>query len=722
MRPRGRLLATGLARLFLLSLMLQTVLPSPAADAQAPLTRVADIRRLSREQAVAERQVRVRGVCTLVRLGNFFFHDGDEGIWVTATSQPVNGLAARAWEKGVLEVGAELEIKGVTTAGGYAPSIFLREARRVGERELPMARRVPFERILAGNEDAQRVEVEGVVQDAGQQWGEDIRMILNVGGNRCIVAVPTDRATAERWVDARVRVRGMCAPDYNSRAQAVGAKIMLNGPQDIEVLSPAPEDPFAARSVELSQLMHFSADADPFRRRLTEGTVIFAVPGDFFFLQNGELSVRVRAPGSTARPGQRLAVAGFLDRHAMFAELENAVTRAIGEAPIPEPVPATVAQLLSTDKRASWMRASASDLNGRAVVVRGVLRQVDWLRERVPERILAEADGKPFDVRFPIAQEMRAEEAARWVTGAEILCSGVAELTFAEKISVTGEFPPTGFHLWLAKPGDVRVERLPPWWTPQRLALALGGTGALVALLFAWSWLLRRRVERQTRIIAEKNQLEAAHAERERIARDLHDEIGANLTHISILSTVAGNPETTPELVRRHTGEAAAVAQQTIRAFDEILWSINPREDSLQSLSHYLCRCVEETLAPSGIAHRFTLDENFPTTPVPPQSRHGLLLALKEALHNILKHAAAKRVEMRCAVEGASFLMSIADDGRGFDPAAAEPPRGRERQGLGNLRHRLADLGGECRIESAPGTGTRITFRLPLADQSSTIQ
>ena len=228
----------------------------------------------------------------------------------------------------------------------------------------------------------------------------------------------------------------------------------------------------------------------------------------------------------------------------------------------------------------------------------------------------------------------------------------------------------------------------------------------VLSLAFAASrWVVGLRFQRQ----------HALDQERVRIARDLHDEIGANLSHISILSSLAAKPGTAPDTSRAHNSEVANVARQTILAFDEILWSINPKNDSLQSLSHFICRRTEEILAPAKLACQFELDESFPNRFVPPQRRHGLLLAVKEALHNILKHAGATRVELRCMMDAAVFVVLMSDNGCGFDPqAVASATQRRQGHGLENMRRRLAELGGECRLESSAGNGTRITFRLPL--------
>jgi len=159
----------------------------------------------------------------------------------------------------------------------------------------------------------------------------------------------------------------------------------------------------------------------------------------------------------------------------------------------------------------------------------------------------------------------------------------------------------------------------------------------------------------------------------------------------------------------------AEVARRTILAFDEILWSINPKNDTLQSLSHFICRSVEEILAPAGVAYHFALDESFPEREVPPHRRHGLLLAVKEALHNIIKHAGATRVEVQCSMDSGAFVVRVADDGCGFDPQASRTAaRRRQGSGLENMRRRLAELGGEWCLESRVGGGTQVVFRMPL--------
>jgi signal transduction histidine kinase/ligand-binding sensor domain-containing protein len=265
--------------------------------------------------------------------------------------------------------------------------------------------------------------------------------------------------------------------------------------------------------------------------------------------------------------------------------------------------------------------------------------------------------------------------------------------------------------VWSEKSATLSLMIDPFWWETAWFRIggplvAFGLVGGFIVL-----WLRRRYQFRIERL----ELLRAMEKERARIAADLHDEIGANLTHISILSTLAAKPETEQNTSRQHNTEVTSVARQTIQAFDEILWSVNPKNDTLKSLSHFICRRTEEILAPAKVLYHFSLDETLPDSPVSPHRRHGLLLAVKEALHNILKHAKATRVEVSCVMENGQFVVCISDNGCGFDrDALPVSSKGRRSQGLDNMSKRLKELGGECCIERQAAGGTRVTFRLPL--------
>jgi signal transduction histidine kinase len=144
---------------------------------------------------------------------------------------------------------------------------------------------------------------------------------------------------------------------------------------------------------------------------------------------------------------------------------------------------------------------------------------------------------------------------------------------------------------------------------------------------------------------------------------------------------------------------------------DEVVWAINPRNDTLEGFLTYLGRFAQDYLTRADVRCRWNVPTEVPELPLSAEVRHNLYLACKEALHNIVKHAGASEVSIQLDLTGDGFTLVIEDDGRGF-AANCPPARG---NGLSNMRQRITGLRGFCRVESTPGRGTRVLFSLPRA-------
>jgi signal transduction histidine kinase len=247
------------------------------------------------------------------------------------------------------------------------------------------------------------------------------------------------------------------------------------------------------------------------------------------------------------------------------------------------------------------------------------------------------------------------------------------------------------------------------WQTGWFLLVSLAGFTAGVG---GAGWAAAR--QRSRRRIQRLEQVNAWERERSRIARDIHDELGSNLTRIAWLSELAGADKTLPDRVEVHSRKIGGYARQMVQSLDEIVWAVNPANDTLQSLAQYLTHLAHEHLDPTSINCRLEIPPNLPAVALPSEVRHDLFLAAKEALHNILKHAEANEARIRLAVADGKLSLVVEDNGRGFDPAAPSPSR--PGHGLGNLRQRLEHLGGQFLCESAPGRGTRLTFTVKVPD------
>jgi signal transduction histidine kinase len=147
----------------------------------------------------------------------------------------------------------------------------------------------------------------------------------------------------------------------------------------------------------------------------------------------------------------------------------------------------------------------------------------------------------------------------------------------------------------------------------------------------------------------------------------------------------------------------------------ELIWMANPSADSLEALSNKLCEQSERLLVSAGIQCLVEVPPELPVITVGPRLRRGILLAAKEALHNAIRHAEASLVTVALEADPGEVRLRIADNGKGFDLAAAERKTSLdEHLGLRSMKDRLADLGGSCVISSRPGQGTEILFRLPI--------
>lgn len=209
--------------------------------------------------------------------------------------------------------------------------------------------------------------------------------------------------------------------------------------------------------------------------------------------------------------------------------------------------------------------------------------------------------------------------------------------------------------------------------------------------------------------------LQRAHAlelERTRIAQDIHDDLGARLTQIGLMSERARRSPAVPPETRKQLEKIAEKSRATVQAMDAIVWVVDPAMDTLESLANYLAPFAEEFFQDGPIRCRLDLPEALPHHPLSAELRHNLFLVFKEALNNVARHSCASEVWIRLEVQNGAFSMTIQDNGRGFDRARTE--RTGAGNGLKNMGERIRSAGGEFDLVSAPGAGTRLVVRLQL--------
>jgi signal transduction histidine kinase len=256
----------------------------------------------------------------------------------------------------------------------------------------------------------------------------------------------------------------------------------------------------------------------------------------------------------------------------------------------------------------------------------------------------------------------------------------------------------------------------PSWWTLQRLLIVVGVL--LIVLIFSALWItqLRRLVDHRTSQLQyemrERERVQRQHvieAERSRIARDLHDDLGSSLTEIGVLANIGQHALLANDNYLSLFGTITSKARSLIAALDVIVWAVDPADNSLQSLADYLSGYTDEYFAHTNVSCRFKVPVAFPAIVLDGRIRHELFVAVKEALNNVVRHSDATEVEFQMAVVDNTLDIVIADNGKGF-----EPKNEQEGYGLENLSGRLNKLGGRCLVESSVGGGTTVKIHLPL--------
>jgi signal transduction histidine kinase len=227
-----------------------------------------------------------------------------------------------------------------------------------------------------------------------------------------------------------------------------------------------------------------------------------------------------------------------------------------------------------------------------------------------------------------------------------------------------------------------------------------------------------RRLRRQ--LVALEQQA-ALQRERTRIAKDIHDDLGANLTQIAFLGELAHQDRGEPDKTAERVEKISSTARQAIKSLDEIVWAVNPRNDTLAHLMDYAGQFALDYLRLAGIRCRLDFPEECPPRELSTDLRHNLFLVIKEALHNIVKHAHASEVRLRIQFDTNVLDVTIDDNGCGFDAPQARNGAVNDAlaDGLRNMRQRMNDIGGEFEFQSGAGMGTKIHLSLPLPSLES---
>ena len=665
---------------------IQFVEEAPGSKSASPITSISQVQGLPIEAARRALPVRLRGVVTDAKNSVYdrwmSFQDDSRGIFVSLTL--VTNIAPA--------FGEFWEVQGHSSAGDFAPVVIADKMTLLGAGRLPEPVRPTWTELLNGSKDVQWAELQGLVTDV-----QSNRVTLLLPEGRLEVQMDGyDQAELSPFQKTIASIRGVLYAVWNAETREVhvGGVRMRNA--TISVDTSAPADPFDAVVKTPRELLLFDAQATAFRRVKVRGQIIYADATQVFLQEDGA-GLRLLPAGKTeVHPGDLVEAAGYPDIGRPALLLREVLLHKTGIAPLPEP-----------RKQLTDSELTRENLDSTRVSVEGKL--LGWhLEQGVP--VLEMQSGSHLYLAR-LAPGERAELSLR--TGSRLALKGVyVASSHNSHPGVEAE----SFELLLNSPADISVLSQPTWWTLQRMLILVGLL--LVVLIFTSAWItqLRRLVEQRTTQlqseIHERERVERRHAleaERSRIARDLHDDLGSSLTEISVLASTGQRPQAAETGHANLFQSIASKARGLIAALDVIVWAVDPEDNSLQSLGDYLSGYTEEFFSHTNLACRFKVPVAFPQITLEGRVRHDLLMAVKEALNNVVRHAEATEVEFRMAVSDEILEIEVADNGKGFEGAPEK-----DSHGLKNLPARLKKIGGDCVVESRLGGGTTVKIRLPL--------
>jgi signal transduction histidine kinase len=654
------------------------------------LVTAAQVRRLKPEQTRLGIRVEISGVVIAASPRSLVLQDASGGVFVAyaapdSFAQPVVG---QVWK-----------IKGRTALGDFAPVIYADKVEFLGNAAMPEPFRPTRDQLMNGSLDAEFVELHGVVTALSDTemtlLTPEGKVTVRGDDERPLPQVSTAVLAGGSLVGNVVRIRGCFTANYNRQTgQESGGTFNLY-PAVVEVEEPVPQDPFSQVTGKASDLLRFDASASSLERVKLAGQVIHTRAGECF-LMDGQTGVRVlMAEAEPLRVGDVIEAVGFPQLEGSGLVLQAARVRPTGQAPLPKAVKVSAADLLSEKRNATLVEIQAQVISDARQLNRRVL----------------ELQAGPYHFLANLTEN--GENSSSVSPGSRVQLTGV--YSSAREDMASDSLDP--FELLLNSDTDIFVLQQPPWWTVRRAitvaAVLAGGLGATMI----WIVQLRRKVEERTvqlqMEIEERQSVEQRRMmelERTRVAQDLHDELGVGLTQVGLLGSLAKNPGLSTERKNLYLDQLSDSARMLVAGLDEIVWAINPQYDSVSSLGSYFALFAQRLLNLAGIACRFDMVECMPAHPLDSRLRHGIFLAFKEALNNVVRHSGATEVRLSITIARDQLMITITDNGRGFAGSPGLPGS----DGLAGMRQRMEKLGGQCVINSQLGQGTMVELNLPL--------
>lgn len=665
---------------------------SPAALASA-----AQVRALKAADAAKALPVHLEGVVidqASPRGEALILADQTAGIYVRAAT---NGSPIlQKFRRGDL-----LELDGKTDPGEFAPIVKVNAAHKAGTAALPAPRPVSYQELITGAPDGQWVEISGVVHRCLTPAPGIWRLFISANGG--IVTVRgTAPANPQVQEDAEVRVQAVCLYQFNRKRQVLTPVLQVPDGMMVEVEKPAPADPFAAPLRSADSLLQFSPDSALGHRVHVRGVVTHSQPGSLIWIRDGNSGLRIQTQqAENLQPGDEIDVLGFQAYGGSSPLLADALFRKTGTAPLPTPI----------------MMAHATNAFGfedDLIAVEGMIADLQPVLEGTA--LTLNSGGFIFKavLKSPSGSKYVAPD---WEPGSKVRVAGICSVVHDDPRPMTGIWQPQSFQILMRTPADLTVISRPSWWTPRHTIFVLGGvTGGLMLVTGVVMLAARFRLKEQDRQRAmAEAEFAAILAERNRLAREIHDTLAQGLAATSVQLRLARkeiNGACSP--LQQHLDSAQELVSQSLHEARNTIWNMRSQVLENGDLVSALKGILQQMTGGAEVQTDFEVSGNVRR--LAPVIENNLLRAGQEAITNAAKHAHARRIKVKVEFGETQFQLTVNDDGNGFDPA--KPGASAGGFGLVGMRERMAELQGQLAIHSARGQGAEIRLTIPLASEA----
>ncbi|GAB5559667.1 MAG: hypothetical protein SynsKO_13140 [Synoicihabitans sp.] len=653
------------------------------------------IRALSRDRADQRLPVRLQGVVlqgVRPRPGAIILWDGSEEIYI-------EGREAFA---ATVKPGVVLEIQGRTSAGGFAPVVLATTAKILGEAELPPPLVTTVSEVAAGGFDATWVELEAIVQSYSPLGGGDGTegrnpiwvLEIKQGDSGIQVRLEADLDVSS-LLDTRVRFRGICYSVHNPNRQFVRATMVVTGEEFIEVVS-RPPSPEELPITSANELLAFSQSGYSGHRVKVRGVVTHHEPGRALWIRDGERGLEVLTAQKTpAVPGEFVEILGFPEHGHYAPRLIDATFRLLEQREPPSPHVIELADdTIANEANLIQLEGELLDFQTSA---EGYRLSMGWR-------------GGSFQ-GFLRRQQGRDVAPLEFNRGARLRVSGISTRVPQAWTPQIGTWEIEEFQILLRSPEDITVLDPGPWLTEERGIYILSiSAGLLLIVIIGVVISARRAIARRgvDRKMAEA-EFAAMLKERNRVARDIHDTLAQGLNAVSMQLELAKNTSGVDRNKSElHLNMAHKIVRGCIREARESIWNMRSHildqtdlpgalEKVLNQLS--TSRSIEPSVSIEGRRRRLA-----------PQLENDLLRVGQEAIANALKHARATVLEVRILFKTGGVVLTVTDDGCGFDPSVS--PSAGTHFGLKGIRERVEQMGGTIEFRSGNKGGTVVTVEV----------